>query len=92
MISRTPYYMMDFIMICHNKRMEIKASDMSFFDGKKQVFKDPDDIASGGWQLMYCITIIVNIINMLDKSILSKEIDLAAKVVDRLEDIRVHLI
>lgn len=68
----------------------IKASDMSFFDGKKQVFKDSDDIASGGWQLMYCITIVANLINMLDESILSKEIDLAAKVVDRLEDIRVH--
>ncbi|WP_288204742.1 DUF5677 domain-containing protein [uncultured Phascolarctobacterium sp.] len=68
----------------------IKASDMSFFDGKKQVFKDPDDIASGGWQLMYCITIIVNIINMLDKSILSKEIDLAVKVVDPLEEIKKH--
>lgn len=68
----------------------IKASDMSFFDGKKQVFKDSDDIASGGWQLMYCITIVANLINMLDESILSKEIDLVAKVVDRLEDIRVH--
>ena len=39
---------------------------------------------------MYCITIIVNIINMLDKSILSKEIDLAVKVVDPLEEIKKH--
>lgn len=67
-----------------------KASDMSFFDGKKQTFKDPTDITSGGWQLMYCVTIIVNIINMLDNSILSKEIDLAAKIVDPLEEIKKH--
>ena len=68
----------------------IKASDMSFFDGKKQVFKDPDDITAGGWQLMYCITIVVNIIDILDKSILSKGITLAATVPDRLQEIKKH--